>query len=70
MKPLIGAFCSMGGFEAQVNVVSPDVLRDAVAHPERHRDLVVRIAGYSDFFVGLSPQMQAEVMARTELECD
>lgn len=70
MKPLIGAFCSMGGFEAQVNVVSPDVLRDAVAHPERHRDLVVRIAGYSDYFVGLSPQMQAEVMARTELECD
>jgi formate C-acetyltransferase len=50
---LLESFLGLGGFEAQVNVVSAATLRDARAHPERHRDLVVRIAGYSDYFVGL-----------------
>ncbi|NLI00570.1 MAG: hypothetical protein GX446_13880 [Chthonomonadales bacterium] len=67
MRPVLETFLKLGGFEAQVNVVGADILRDAQAHPERHRDLVVRIAGYSDYFVGLSPEMQAEVIARAEL---
>jgi formate C-acetyltransferase len=67
IRPVLEAFLRLGGFEAQVNVVGRDVLLDAQAHPERHRDLVVRIAGYSDYFVGLSSEMQAEVIARSEL---
>jgi len=56
-----------GGFETQVNVVDADTLRKAQAHPDQYRDLVVRVAGYSDYFVGLSPQMQAEILMRTEM---
>ena len=43
-----------------------ETLEDAVKHPDRYRDLVVRIGGYSDNFVKLSPEMQQEVMLRTE----
>jgi len=68
LQQVVETFLQLGGFEAQVNVVSADILRDAQQHPERHRDLVVRVAGYSDYFVGLPAQMQAEVIARTELE--
>jgi formate C-acetyltransferase len=57
-----------GGFETQVNVVDAQTLREAQAHPQLYRDLVVRVAGYSDYFVGLSPQMQAEIITRTEME--
>ncbi|MHB9024054.1 MAG: pyruvate formate lyase family protein [Armatimonadota bacterium] len=68
LRHVLETFLKLGGFEAQVNVVSVDTLRDAQAHPEQYRDLVVRVAGYSDYFVNLSPAMQAEVIARTELE--
>ncbi|HPP11588.1 MAG TPA: glycine radical domain-containing protein, partial [bacterium] len=39
---------------------------EAQRHPERHRDLLVRVAGYSDYFVHLTPELQAEIIARTE----
>ena len=45
-----------------------EVLRAARRDPERYRDLVVRIGGYSDYYVTLSPQMQEEVLLRTEHE--
>ncbi len=64
---MLESFLRLGGFEAQVNVVAPATLRDAQLHPAHHRDLVVRVAGYSDYFVGLSPEMQAEVMLRAEM---
>lgn len=70
VQPLAGlleSFLALGGFEAQVNVVSAETLRDARAHPEQHRDLVVRIAGYSDYFVGLPTDIQDELVRRTEL---
>jgi pyruvate-formate lyase len=54
-----------GGFEMQVNVVSRDTLLAAREHPEQYRDLLVRVAGYSDTFTRLSPKMQEEVIART-----
>ena len=57
-----------GGFEIQVNVVDRDTLLKAQKNPEAYRDLVVRIGGYSDYFVKLSPQMQAEVLQRTAHE--
>ncbi len=66
MKALIKSYMERGGFELQINVTDRDLLLDAQKHPENHRDLVVRIGGYSDYFTKLSPQMQAEVIQRTE----
>ncbi|MBQ3848705.1 MAG: hypothetical protein II748_07660 [Clostridia bacterium] len=65
---LIKTYIERGGFEMQINVVDRETLEDARIHPEMHRDLVVRIGGYSDYFVCLSPQMQAEVILRTAHE--
>ena len=65
---LILTYMRRGGFEIQVNVVDRDTLLKAQANPEAYRDLVVRIGGYSDYFVKLSPQMQAEVLQRTAHE--
>jgi formate C-acetyltransferase len=59
-----GAFAA-GGMHVQYNVVDPRVLLDAKAHPERHRDLVVRISGYSAYFCDLTPAMQDDLIART-----
>ena len=66
VRQVIETYLQRGGFEIQVNVVGRDVLLDAQAHPERHRDLLVRVAGYSDYFVHLNRNMQDEVLARTE----
>ena len=63
---LIETYMRRGGFEIQVNVVSTDILRDAQIHPEKYRDLLVRVAGYSDYFIHLNPNMQAEIIARNE----
>lgn len=68
MRALILAFMKRGGFEMQINVVDRDTLLAAQKNPEQYQDLVVRIGGYSDYFVKLSPQMQAEVLLRTEHE--
>jgi len=52
--------------EIQVNVVDRDTLLKAQEEPDKYQDLVVRVAGYSDYFVNLSKEMQAEVIMRTE----
>lgn len=59
-------FGRLGGFHVQYNVVSRDTLLDAQVHPEKHRDLIVRVAGYSAFFNVLSRQTQDDIIARTE----
>jgi formate C-acetyltransferase len=59
-------FDELHGFHIQYNVVSRDTLLDAQAHPEKHRDLIVRVAGYSAFFNVLSRQTQDDIIARTE----
>ena len=66
VKALLETYMRRGGFEIQVNVVSADELRDAQDHPEDYRDLLVRVAGYSDYFVHLNRNMQEEVIKRTE----
>jgi formate C-acetyltransferase len=66
LKNLIETYLRRGGFEIQVNVVDVDVLHDAQAHPENYRDLLVRVAGYSDYFIHLNQDMQKEIIARTE----
>jgi formate C-acetyltransferase len=56
----------MGISHIQFNVVDRDTLLDAQAHPERHTDLIVRVAGYSAYFVDLSKGLQDSIIARTE----
>jgi len=68
LQPVLQTFLTLGGFEVQVNVVDSATLREAQSHPENYLDLVVRVAGYSDYFVHLPPQMQAEVLKRAELQ--
>lgn len=63
---LIKTYIARGGFQVQVNSVDAETLRDALKNPDNHRDLVVRIGGYSDYFVGLKPNMQQEILLRTE----
>ncbi len=59
-------FNRLEGFHVQYNVVSRDTLLDAQKHPEEHRDLIVRVAGYSAFFNVLSKQTQDDIIERTE----
>jgi len=47
-------------------VIKAETLREAQKNPERHSDLIVRVAGYSDYFVDLGPDLQNEIIARTE----
>ncbi|MBD3176476.1 MAG: formate C-acetyltransferase/glycerol dehydratase family glycyl radical enzyme [Armatimonadia bacterium] len=68
LKDLIRGYFALGGHHIQFNVVDAETLRDAQARPESHRDLIVRVAGYSDYFVGLGPELQEEIIARTEQE--
>lgn len=68
VRALVHAYLERGGFEMQINVVDRDTLLKAQQNPEQYRDLVVRIGGYSDYFVKISPQMQAEVLLRTAHE--
>jgi formate C-acetyltransferase len=63
---LIRTYFKLDGHHMQFNVVNADTLRDAQKHPEKHRDLMVRVAGYSDYFVDLSPELQNEIIKRTE----
>jgi len=55
-----------GNWHVQFNCQSAEELRDAVAHPERHKDLIVRVAGYSAYFIDLAPGLQQDIIARTE----
>lgn len=66
IRDVIETYLKRGGFEIQLNVVSADELRDARDHPERHEDLIVRVAGYCDYFTHLNQNMQDEIIARTE----
>ncbi len=63
---LIRTYFTLGGHHIQFNVVDAETLRDAQAHPEQHRDLIVRVAGYSDYFCDLGKSLQDEIIARTE----
>jgi formate C-acetyltransferase len=66
LRHLIETYLTRGGFEIQVNAVGRQTLLDAREHPEMFTDLLVRVAGYSDYFVKLAPAMQDEIIARTE----
>lgn len=63
---MIQTLFALGGFHVQFNCVSSELLREAQRHPEEHKDLLVRVAGYSTQFVNLSRSMQNAIIARTE----
>jgi len=66
VKNLIRSYFRLDGHHIQFNVVSADTLRKAKKNPENYRDLIVRVAGYSDYFVDLTEELQDEIIARTE----
>ena len=66
LRALLNVYFNAGGQELQINVVDTAALRAAQKNPEQYRDLVVRVAGFSEFFVNLTPEMQEEIIARTE----
>ncbi len=66
IRYLIRAYFEMGGHHIQFNVVSAATLRKAQKNPEVYRDLIVRVAGYSDYFIDLGKQLQDEIIQRTE----
>ena len=66
LSDLIKTYFSFGGKHIQFNVVSKETLLDAQKHPENYRDLIVRVAGYSAYFVDLGKLVQDEIIARTE----
>lgn len=63
---MVQTLFSLGAFHVQFNCISSETLRDAQAHPENYKDLLVRVAGYSTQFVNLSKSMQDAIIARTE----
>lgn len=63
---LIRTYFKLDGHHIQFNVVNAETLREAQKHPEKYGDLLVRVAGYSDYFVNLSAELQNEIIKRTE----
>ncbi len=68
LSHLVRSYFRMNGHHIQFNVVSAKTLRDAQKHPEKYTDLIVRVAGYSDYFNDLGEDLQNEIIRRTEHE--
>ncbi|MEG1798748.1 MAG: glycyl radical protein [Synergistaceae bacterium] len=68
VKNLIRSYFKLGGHHIQFNVVDEETLRDAQANPDNYRGLLVRVAGYSDYFVDLDNYQQEEIIARNAQE--
>ncbi|MCP4566852.1 MAG: formate C-acetyltransferase/glycerol dehydratase family glycyl radical enzyme, partial [FCB group bacterium] len=67
---LVRSYFKMDGHHIQFNVVTADTLRKAQKNPENYRDLIVRVAGYSDYFVDLTEELQEEIIRRSEQGVD
>ena len=66
LADLVQTYFKMGGHHIQFNVIKAETLRDAQKHPENYLNLIVRVAGYSDYFVNIGKDLQNEILARTE----
>ncbi|MEI3400032.1 MAG: glycine radical domain-containing protein [Christensenellales bacterium] len=66
LTDLIRGYFTLGGMHIQFNVLTSQKLRDAQKHPEDYRGMVVRVAGYSAFFVELDEEIQNEIILRTQ----
>ncbi|MCX5905905.1 MAG: hypothetical protein NTY64_01610 [Deltaproteobacteria bacterium] len=62
---LLRAYEKLGGTAMQINMVSPDMLREAQKHPEKYQNLMVRVTGYNDYFTMIGKALQDEIIART-----
>ncbi len=65
LMALLRSMCALGVFHVQFNVITPETLIEAQAHPEEHKDLLVRVAGYTAYFVELGKDVQDEIISRT-----
>jgi formate C-acetyltransferase len=63
---LVRSYFKLDGHHIQFNVIDAATLRAAQENPEEYRNLIVRVAGYSDYFCDLGPSLQDEIIARTE----
>ena len=70
LRQLVRGYFRLDGHHIQFNVVTAATLRDAQKHPDKYRDLIVRVAGYSDYFVDIGPELQNEIISRTEQVAD
>jgi formate C-acetyltransferase len=68
LASLVRTYFRLGGHHIQFNVIDTETLIDAQEHPDQYRDLIVRVAGYSDFFVDIGKELQNEIIARTTHE--
>ena len=68
LKALIQGYFAAGGVQVQITVTSAEELADALEHPERHEDLVIRVGGYTEYFNRLTPELQRSVYERTVFE--
>ena len=66
LKPLVQTFFEKGGMQLQVSCLSREEMLDAIEHPEKHENLIVRVGGFSEYFNRLSPGLKQTVLARTE----
>jgi formate C-acetyltransferase len=69
LESLIKGYSASGGMQFQINVMDPAVLREAMANPDSHPWLLVRVSGYSAYFNDLSPAMKQDILDRTEQAC-
>jgi formate C-acetyltransferase len=65
IRAMLNVYFNKGGQELQINSIDTEMLRAAQKNPGQYRDLVVRVAGFSEFFVNLTAEMQEEIIART-----
>ena len=68
LRALIRVYFAKGGQEMQINATSTEVLKDAMEHPEKYPDLVVRVSGFSALYVTLAREVQMDILARTQQE--
>lgn len=66
LRALIRVYFAKGGQEMQINATSTEVLREAMEHPERYPDLVVRVSGFSALYVTLAREVQLDILSRTQ----
>ena len=68
LRALLRVYFRKGGQEMQINSTSREVLLDAMEHPEQYQSLVVRVSGFSAFFVTLDRSVQLDILSRTQQE--
>ena len=64
LRALVEGYFAMGGIQVQVTCTSEEELRDAMEHPDLHRDMIVRVGGYSEYWGNLTPALRKAVYER------